>query len=139
MHNISILEEMFKKFISNLNEYLPEGLQEVDIDLLHKHDLLNLTNKKAHPALTQYFHVIESQDKITLVNEQFIVWIVPDTVGEAACTYVLIALNSEEQPHLEVGFVTTGVYNTSKLVLRLLEKFLYDIQENEEILDQFNA
>ncbi len=137
MHNINILEEAYKKYIKNINDFLPEGLLEVDLDLLHKHDLLNLS-KKDHPTLTQYFHVIESIEKITLVNDQFVVWIIPDQCEGNACTYVLIALNKDDNPHLEMGFVTTGVYNTSRLVLRLLEKYLFEIQENEEMLTSYD-
>jgi hypothetical protein len=47
---------------------------------------------------------------------------------------VLIALNQKGIPRLELAFLTTDVYNTSKLVLRILEKFLHEIQENEESL-----
>lgn len=139
MRDINTLEESFKKFVNNPGEFLPEGVHEVDLDLLHTHDLLNISNKKDHPTLTQYFHVIESNEKITLVNDDFVVWIVPDQRNGSACTFVLIALNKDEQPHLEVGFVTFGVYNTSRLVLRLLEKFLYDIQENEELLTNYDT
>jgi hypothetical protein len=137
MENNSILEEYFNKYITSLADFLPEGLIQVDIDLLQKLDLLHYHNYKPNPSLTRYFHVIESVEKITLINEQFIVWIVPENLEEQPMTFVLIALNNPEQPHLEMGFVTMGVYNTSRLVLKLLEKFLFDIQENEEALIGF--
>jgi hypothetical protein len=35
---------------------------------------------------------------------------------------------------LELCFITSGVYNTSRLVLRVLEKFLVEIEENEKLL-----
>jgi hypothetical protein len=139
MHNINALEETYKKFTQHLSDYLPEGLFQVDIDLLQRLNLLSITNKKDNPSLTQYFHVVESVEKITLVNEQFIVWIVPENHNGSTCTYVLIALNNEEEAHLETGFVTSGVYNTSRLVLRILEKMLFDIQENEDLLHKFET
>jgi len=139
MHNINALEETYKKFTQHLTDYLPEGLMQVDIDLLQKLNLISLSNKKDHPSLTQYFHVVESAEKITLVNDQFIVWIVPENNKGTTCTYVLIALNNDEEAHLETGFVTSGVYNTSRLVLRILEKLLFDIQENEDLLEKYES
>jgi len=136
MDNISLLEECYKKYSQNLGAWLPDGITEVNLELLHELDLLKYYNSESHdPALTRYFHVIETEDKITLINEEFIVWIVPDNINEMPKTYTLIALNSETSvPKLEMAFVTTGVYNTSRLVLRVLEKYLKDIQEYEEII-----
>lgn len=138
MDNLSVLEECYKKYIKNLSEWIPEGVQIVDLALLQRHGLLNYNAREMHdPSLTRYFHVIESSEKITLINEQFIVWIVPEKFQNTALTYTLIALNSPGQPHLEMAFVVSGVYNTSRLVLRILEKFLQEIQENEEMLSKF--
>jgi hypothetical protein len=135
MYNITVLEEFYNRFSKNLQQWLPEGLIPVDINLLHRFNLLHYYNKEKHdPSLTRYFNVIESVDKITLVNEQFIVWIVPGKLESDPITYTLIALNRQDNPHLELAFTTTGVYNTSKLVLRILEKFLFEIQENEDLL-----
>lgn len=136
MYNASHLEEYFKKYVKNLNEWLPEGVMQIDIETLHHFNLLNY-NKSYDSSLTRYFHVIESIDKITLINDQFIVWIVPENHEGLSQTYVLIALNQKGTPQLELAFVTSDVYNTSRLVLRLLEKFLFDIQENEEILKPY--
>lgn len=41
-------------------------------------------------------------------------------VDETPTTIVLINLMNEKHPHLEIVFSTQGVYNTPKLVLRLL-------------------
>lgn len=137
MYNLEIIEEYFKKFSKDLQQWLPEGITAVDLHLLHRFNLLHYYNKERHdPSFTRYFNVVESLDKITLINEQFVVWIVPGKVDHSPITYTLVALNTEESPHLEVAFATTGVYNTSKLVLRVLEKFLYEIQENEEFLSK---
>lgn len=136
MYNASHLEEHFKKYITDLSKWLPEGVINVDIETLHHFDLLNY-KKSYDSSLTRYFHVIESPEKITLVNDQFIVWIVPENSGGRSLTYVLIALNEKNTPRLELAFVTSDVYNTSRLVLRLLEKFLFEIQENEETLKPY--
>lgn len=132
------IEGYFNEFMGNMSKYLPEGALQVDIDLLEHFDLLNL-EKKQETALTRYFNVLESQDKITLINDQFIIWIVPNHSESTPNTFVLIALNQEGIPELELAFVTSDVYNSSKLVLRILEKLLYDIQENEESLKPYES
>ena len=139
MDNISLLDESFNEYIKNLSHWLPEGVIDVDIQTLKDLDLLNFMNTKSsgEESLTRYFQVIESDEKITLVNDQFVIWIVPETIDNLPITFTLIAINTEEKPHLETAFSTSGVYNTSRLVLRILEKYLFDIQETEEIINSF--
>lgn len=137
MYDIKQLEKYYFSYIENLNEYLPEGITNVDIDLLKRFDLLNYHDSDSNDqALTRYFHAIESNEKIMLINDDFIIWIVPEKLHEIPFTYTLIALNTPQHPQLEICFVTTGVYNTSRLVLRVLEKFLFETQENEDFIKQ---
>lgn len=139
MHNLSLIEEYYKKYIKSLYHWIPEGIYTVNLDLLHKFNLLHFQYPEVQePTLTRYFHIVESPEKITLINEQYIIWILPDRIDNIPVTYTLIALNREDQPKLEMAFIASGVYNTSKLVLRLLEKFLIEIQENEAMLDKFS-
>lgn len=138
MDDISQLEDCYQNFIKNINNLLPEGIVDVDLKLLQKHNLLNYHQKdKRDPSLTRYFQVIESNEKITLVNEQFVIWIVPEKFNYVPITYTLIALNQDKIPHLEMAFAASGCYNSSRLVLRLLEIFLQEIQETEELLQKF--
>lgn len=135
MHNLALLEECYKKFIKEISTWAPESIIDVNLELLHDFNLLDINNRFHHdPALTRYFQVIESTEKITLVNDDFAVWIVPEKSDGLALTYTIISINDHDRPRLELVFVTAGVYNTSRLVLRVLEKFLYDIQENEDYL-----
>ncbi len=135
MHNLTLLEACFKKFIKDMPSWLPEDIVEVDLPLLHKLDLLHYHDPEYNdPNLTRYFHVIESNEKITLINDEFVVWIVPEKIEDTPFTYSLIALNRPKEPELQLCFVTSGVYNTSRLVLRVLEKYLEEIQENEKML-----
>jgi hypothetical protein len=139
MHNIALLEENYKKFISNLAFWAPESLYVVNLNLLYDLNLLHFQpfTEKRDPNLTRYFHIIEASEKITLVNDEFIVWIKPDRLEERAITYTLIALNKgDQEPHLELVFLASGIYNTSRLVLRILEKFLIDVQETEVLLSK---
>lgn len=130
------LEEIFQQFTGNLGEWAHDGIIHVDLTLLHEIGLLeHLQDDQDDPDdLTQYFHVIESAEKVTLFNEQFSIWIVPRMDQENPTTYVLIALNHNNKPRLEVVFTTTGVYNTPKYVLKVLQHFLIDMLETEATL-----
>ena len=138
MDDLTQLDECYKKYITHLEDWMPEGMVSVDLSLLHRFDLLNYHRQDSKDtALTRYFHVVETPEKITLVNEQFVVWIVPDKVDNQPITFTLIALNQETQPRLELAFTTTGIYNSSKLVLRVLEKYLQEITETEDMLSNY--
>lgn len=137
MDNLQVLEQCFKEYTKNLMEWIPDGIIHVDIGLLQKLDLLDDNKADASLGLTRYFNVIETFEKITLINEQFVIWIVPEMQNNQLVTYILIALNQEKGPKLELAFATSGVYNSSKLVLRVLEKFLMEIQENEQLIQEF--
>jgi hypothetical protein len=133
------IEEVYKEFVSNLPVLAHDGIIPIDLNFLHEQGLLNtLQNEKGDPDdLTQYFHVIESVEKVTLFNEQFIVWIIPKVEEEQPMTFVLIALNHAEKPHLEVVFTTEGVYNTPRHVLKVLQHYLADMLETEATLTLF--
>ena len=138
MYNLSIIEECYRRYIKSLYYWIPEGIFSVDLTLLKKFDLLHFQRPEIQESsLTRYFHIVESPEKITLINNDFVIWIMPDRIDHIPVTYTLIALNRGDYPKLEVAFIASGVYNTSKLVLQVLEKFLVEIQENEKILDQF--
>ena len=57
--------------------------------------------------------------------------------GDQPATYVLIALNQGDKPHLEIVFTTHGVYNTPRYVLKVLQYFLVDMLETEATLTSF--
>ena len=129
------LDEFYNKFMQDILYWLPEGVIEVDLALLHRLGLLKYHSSHQEKFnLTRYFHVVESPDKITLMNDLFVIWIVPEKIDNVPTTYTLIALNHPEGPQLETAFSTWGIYNSSRLVLRILEKLLYEIQETEELL-----
>lgn len=133
------IEEAYKEFVGNLPNWAHDGVTNIDLKFLHEQGLLESLqdDKGESDDLTQYFHVIESVEKVTLFNEQFIVWIIPKMEGEQPVTYVMIALNHPEKAHLEVVFATNGVYNTPRYVLKVLQHFLEDMLETEETLTLF--
>jgi hypothetical protein len=128
------IEESYQTFIGNLGQWMHDGITQIDLKFLHDKGILPSLQEEAEDPedLTQYFHVIESPEKVTLFNEQFIVWILPKMEEEQPSTYVLIALNHPDKAHLEIVFATGGVYNTPRHVLRVLQHFLTDMLETEE-------
>lgn len=135
MNNPTVLEACYKRYMNDISKWLPDGIIDINLETLHELNLLNFhCQAAADSALTRYFHVMESEEKLTLVNEEFIVWIVPEKLETTPVTYTLIALNKEEEIRLELAFTTSGIYNNSHLVLRLLEKYLLEIQNTEEQL-----
>lgn len=131
------LDQAYNEFISNLQSWIPEGIIEVNMALLEETGLLNYESfeeDKNQEQLPHYFHVIETSDKVSLFNHQFVIWIIPKIVDENPTTMVMIALIADKQPHLEIVFSTQGVYNTPKFVLRLLKYYLSEVIDTEEAI-----
>ena len=139
MLNPNKIEEIYQEYSQDLSQWVPDGIVSVDLNLLHELGLLENIHDEtdSQDDFTQYFHVIETPDKVTLFNEQFLVWIVPKMEEENPITYVMIALNNEESVHLEIVFTTSGVYNTPKFVLKVLQHYLLDMLETEATLTAF--
>ncbi|MCB1085098.1 MAG: hypothetical protein KDK60_03245 [Chlamydiia bacterium] len=131
------LDQAYNEFISNLSGWIPEGIIEIDMELLEETGLLtheSFEEDKSQEELPHYFHVIETPDKVTLFNHQFAVWIIPKVVDDIPTTIVMISLISKETPHLEIVFSTKGVYNTPKFVLRMLKYYLSEVIDTEEAI-----
>lgn len=130
------LEEAYQEYTGNLGNWAHDGVITIDLPMLHELGLLEHLPDEPDESedLTQYFHVIESIEKVTLFNEQFVIWIIPKTEQEIPMTYVLIALCNEKKPALEIVFTTSGVYNTPRYVLKVLQFFLIDMIETEATL-----
>jgi hypothetical protein len=141
MENPSLLEECYKKFSLELDVLIPEGIYFLDLELLHRLDLLHFQPDAYlhHPLSAHVFHVIESAEKMTLWNDEFIIWIATvQNNNRDNRTQVLIALNSlKKEPKLEAALYARGIYNTTKLILRVLDKFLFDIRETERMLSYY--
>lgn len=127
------LEELFKEYSENLDRWAHDGIINIDLSILYECGLLEKMDEDLEDPddLTQYFHVIESIEKVTLFNEQFAIWIIPKMDQENPTTYVLVALISDNKPHFEIVFQTCGVYNTPKYVLKVLQHFLIDMLDTE--------
>ena len=133
------IEQAYQDFVGNLTEFAHDGILSVNLGFLHEQGLLETlgTDEDDSEDLTQFFHVIESPEKVTLFNEHFIVWIVPKIEQEQPVTFVLIATAHEEKANLEIVFTTDGVYNGPRYVLKVLQHFLSDMLETEATLTAF--
>ncbi len=130
------IEQTYQQFMGNLSDWAHDGVLHIDLHTLHDLGLLTTIQNDIPDSddLTQHFHVIESVEKVTLFNDQFLVWIIPKMDEQNPVTYVLIALNYPDKAHLEIVFTTMGVYNTPRYVLKVLQHFLLDMLETEATL-----
>jgi hypothetical protein len=133
------LEEIFRKYSEDIAKWAHDGILDVNLALLNECGLIDKMNEEIDDTddITQYFHVIESMEKVTLFNEQFAIWIIPKMDLENPTTYVLIALIQKSNTNLELVFQTTGVYNTPRYVLKVLQHFLVDMLETEATVTAF--
>lgn len=135
MLNPQILEKSYQGYIRDPGRWIQDGIIEVNLELLKQFNLNNITSEEEKDLQAQfpfYFHVIETDEKVTLFNNQFAVWIVPQIVEEIPTTLTLIALVQDENPRLEIAFSTSGAYNTPKYVLKILRHFLTEVLDTEE-------
>lgn len=131
----SHLEKLYQKFTTNLSKYLPDGMIFVDSELLHEiGEPLEEEDQSTSEEFPHYFHIIETDEKVTLFNQQFAIWIVPQIVNDMPSTLTFIARTSNKHPKLELMFCTTGVYNTPKYVLKVLRYFLSEVLDTEEVI-----
>ncbi len=130
------MEAAYKDCIKNMKLWPPEEVIHVDNQLLKQLDLLGEGNAESYSP-PYSFNFLESEDKVTLYNDRYVIWIVPENDNGKLITYTLVALNKNATPRLELVFLTSGKFNNSHLVLKLLEKFLDDIEENENTLLSF--
>ena len=136
MINPMRLEEAYKEFSQNLSKWVPDGVITVNMQLFHELGLLHHSEfEHAHTDdITHYFHVVETPDKVTLFNDQFSIWIVPKLVNDNATTLTYIALLSNNKPHLEIVFSTSGVYNSPRYILKVLQHFLTEVLDTEAMI-----
>ncbi len=139
MINPSKLDEFYKKYTEDLAKWAPDGIVKIDLSFLQSLDLLHcseLEMEDAEQELTQMFNIIESPDKITVYNNDFVIWIVPDLVENVPVTFALVAQIHEEELQLEMVLSIGGPYNTPRLVLKILQKLLQDIQDNDKAINR---
>ncbi|HAZ15408.1 MAG: hypothetical protein A2Y28_03140 [Chlamydiae bacterium GWC2_50_10] len=131
------LEKEYHKFSQDLQKWSPDGVIPVNLSLLHEIGILKEGQKETSEdddTLSHYFHVIETEEKVTLFNEQFVIWITPRVIDDLTSTLTLIALLHNEKPRLEVVFSSSGVYNSPKYILKVLQHYLQEMIDTEKLL-----
>jgi len=130
------LEEAFQNFNLNFKKWVPDGIIQINLESLCEMGLLNQEDfdEEEPDDVTQYFHVLETPDKITLLNEKFAIWIVPKMVGDVSTTHTYISQFQKEKPHLELVYETSGVYNNPKFILKVLQHFLIDVIDTDAVI-----
>jgi hypothetical protein len=137
MINPAELEDAFKEFSENFGKWVPDGIIPVNLALLNEMGLLNNAQfeESASDNFAHFFHVVETQEKVTLFNKQFAVWIVPKLIDEQPTTLTFIALLvNNAKPHLEIVFSTAGVYNTPRYILKVLQHFITEVLDTEAVI-----
>ena len=140
MMNPIQLEEAYIDFTENFQKWSPEDFITVNLQLLQELGIINTPEIESSESdsISQQFHVIETSDKVTLFNKQFAIWIVPQTDSELPSTLIIISLIQNLKPHLEIVYTTSGVYNTPKYILRVLQHFLAEVLDTEAIISSMN-
>lgn len=130
-------EEDYRRFISDLSTHAPDGVIEVNLELLNELGLLDeehWTDDEDEEKFPHAFHVIEANDKVTLYNEQFVIWISPKMINGEPLTLTLISLITDDAPCLEIVFSSKGIYNTPKCILKILKLFLEEVIDTQDVI-----
>ncbi len=139
MFDLTKIEYSYQTFMQNLNYWLPDGIVVIDDEKIREMGILDTSDEEELPPIAQYFHVVESTEKITLINQEFVIWIIPDLESkEKATTYTLVALNKPDILKLELAFVITDRPSSSWVILKVLENYLEEIKETESTINFFD-
>lgn len=137
MVSIEQLDIFFDHLTKNTKDLLPDGILDINIKTLHTLQLLSEESSMDEIPESHLLQAVESEGKITLYNDRFALWIVPQVGASPSATVVYVATHNDAGVRAELGFRTTGVHNKSKTILRLIDKFLIDIQDTDSIIASF--
>jgi len=135
MISLQKLEKFYQNISINLGNYLQEAVIKVDFALLKSLHLIHpAKEKQKNPHISFYFHILEDHEKITLFNQQFVIWIIPKMLLDTPTTLTIISLVHKKEIKVEMAFSTSGFYNTPKCLLKVLNHYLLEVIENEEAI-----
>lgn len=136
MVTIDQLDTYYQSLSQNTQELLPDGIIDVNIKTLQALRLLTEEASGGEGTTAELLQAVETDGRITLFNERFALWIVPQVGASPSATVVYVATHQNEEVKAELGFRTSGIHNNSKTILRLIDRFLADIQETDSMLSQ---
>ena len=130
------LETIYQQYLGNLDLFAPEDILDVDLNLIQSLGLINhlVEHTENQELLKKTFKMVENEDKIILHNDKFIIWMTPQSMSLQPATTIMIATVSKGEPNLELIFSASGIYNNSYIILKVLEKLLNEIEENETLI-----
>ena len=135
MVSMEQLDGFFQKLSANTGEFFPDGVVDINVKVLHNLGLLSDNPPVLHEApASSLLQAVESDGRITLFNEKFALWIVPQANTAAPTTVTFIARRTGDAFSPEVAFRTQGIHNRSKTILRIIDRFLVEIQETESVI-----
>lgn len=140
---IDQLNTFFTDNMKDLTRVLPDGITAVDLPLLSKMNIIDDASVHCQQGpLPQHMYAVETEDRITLYNDSYVAWIVPQKKEPDSETLLLIALLANQQPKVELGFSFRGIHNQAKTILKVLDTAIFDIRQTEQelhhIMDQSN-
>jgi hypothetical protein len=118
-------------------DLIPDGVVDVDVKLLQSLNILNPNQTLGGASAKELLQAIDSGGRITLFNDRYVLWIVPQNAISPPSTLVILARCIDNTIKPEIAFKTAGIHNQSKTILQLIDRYLIDIQETEEILQKF--
>lgn len=136
------IESKFKQLLEELPHWIDNENTSVDLRTLEENNLILISEqeeKDIQKNFPFYFHVIETDDKVTLFNEQFIVWILPRVVDGRPETLTIISMLYGDKPQIQLLLSHEGVYNNSRFILRALRYFLVETIQTEKELSQMKS
>jgi hypothetical protein len=138
MFNAERIETLFQNFLNELQLGGADRWIHIDDVLLENLGIdvtdVTLSSKQAQ----SYFFVLESCDKITLINQDFLVWLVP-LKNESPATLAIVARNTEKEPQMELIIHASGRFNTPDMILKVLDQSLKEIKENDELVSHLSG
>jgi hypothetical protein len=134
--SIEQLDAFFNDLSQHTLDLLPDGILDINVKSLHALHLLSENATAPHGSIpaSNLLQAIESGGKITLYNEKFALWIAPQGNADPSSTIVFIARRADDDLKPEIAFRTSGIHNRSKTILKLIDRFILDIQETESVI-----
>jgi hypothetical protein len=137
MLSIDEINAYYDYLSKHTSDLLPDGIVNVDVKLLQSLSILSPNASLGSASAKELLQAIESGGRITLFNDHYVLWIVPQNEVSPPSTTVILARCDKNSIKPEVGFKTAGIHNQSKTILQLIDRYLVDIQETEDVLEKF--
>lgn len=137
MLSIDEINAYYAYMEQHTSDLIPDGVIDVDLKLLQSLDILNPNQPLGDSSAKELLQAIDSGGRITLFNDRFVLWIIPQSAILPPSTTVILARCTDKTIKPEVAFKTAGIHNQSKTILQIIDRYLIDIQETEEVLEKF--